>query len=174
MYLYVGNGFGIGMVIITIIVNYMFCYFPPSFFALLCFSFCFFFCCSKYFTQICLGLFVCFVCLYFCIFVCYHKTRKSFRRLLPWPRSKHPGSTFTRVAQFFLQSYQRYTTALVCLIVHVRVCVFCWLEQNPQNYTPFLCEKGSKPPGSDHTRAAEQTTCITKTAVKTTYVSIYG
>jgi len=34
--------------------------------------------------------------------------------------------------------------------------------------------EGSKPPGSDHTRAESQTTCIPKTVVQTTYVSIYG
>ena len=36
------------------------------------------------------------------------------------------------------------------------------------------CWEGSKPPGSDHTRAEAQTTCIPTTAVQTTYVSIYG
>jgi len=38
----------------------------------------------------------------------------------------------------------------------------------------LLCWEGSKSPGSDHTRAKAQTTCVRKTAVHTTYASIYG
>jgi len=38
----------------------------------------------------------------------------------------------------------------------------------------LLCWDDNEPPGSDHTRADAQTTCLPKTAAQTTYVSIYG
>ena len=63
---------------------------------------------------------------------------------------------------------------LKCLFVCLFVGLFvCWIKTR-QNILRLLCWEGSKPPGSDHTRAEAQTTCIPKTAVQTTYVSIYG
>ena len=50
------------------------------------------------------------------------------------------------------------------------VCLFvCW------NKTPkTILSLRSKPPGSDHTRAEAQATCVLKTAVHTTYLSNYA
>ena len=48
------------------------------------------------------------------------------------------------------------------------VCLFvCW-KKTPKTVLRLLCWEGSKPPGSDHTRAEAQTTCVTKTAAHTT------
>jgi len=52
------------------------------------------------------------------------------------------------------------------------VCLFVGIK--PQKLFFASCWEGSKPPGSDHTRAEAQTTCVPKTAAQTTYLSIYG
>jgi len=54
------------------------------------------------------------------------------------------------------------------------VCLFvCWNKLR-KAILRLLCWEGSKPTGSDHTRAEAQTTCVPKTAAHTTYLSIYG
>ena len=61
----------------------------------------------------------------------------------------------------------------ICLFVcDLLVCLF--VEIKPEKLYPTSCWEGSKPPGSDHTRAEAQTTCIPKTAAQATYLSIYG
>ena len=59
-----------------------------------------------------------------------------------------------------------FLTVFVCLFV-------CW-NKTRKTILRLLCWEGSKPPGSDHTRAEAQTTCVPKTAAQTTYLSIYG
>jgi len=50
------------------------------------------------------------------------------------------------------------------------VCLFvCW-NTTRKTTLGLLCWEGSKPHGSDHTRAEAQTTYVPKTAVQTTYV----
>jgi len=65
---------------------------------------------------------------------------------------------------FFLSFY------FVCLFV------LCWEGSKPpgsdHTRAEVLCWEGSKPPGSDHTRAEAQTTRVPKTAAQTTYWSI--
>ena len=55
----------------------------------------------------------------------------------------------------------------VCLFV----CLFVGI--NPEKICFASCWEGIQPPGSDYTRAEALTTCIPKTAVQTTYLSIY-
>jgi len=52
------------------------------------------------------------------------------------------------------------------------VCLFvCW-NKTRKTLLRLLCWEGSKPPGSDHTRAEAQITCVPKTAVHTMCLSI--
>ena len=159
------------MVIITSIINSMFCCFFPPFFVLLCFSFCFFFLFTVLYSD--LSRLVCFVlfCLFVSLFVIIKPENLFFVSYLGlevnplgvYPlgsRSSSCGPTKGTPPPLF-----------VCLFMF-----FCFVGWNKTRKTilRLLREEGSKPPGSDYTRAAEQTTCITKTAVQTTYVSIYG
>ena len=52
------------------------------------------------------------------------------------------------------------------------VCLFVGIKPE-KLYSASFCE-GSKPPGSNHTQAGAQTTCMPKTAAQTTYLSICG
>jgi len=53
-------------------------------------------------------------------------------------------------------------------------CLFvCW-NKTRKAILRLLCREGSKPPGSDDTRAEAQTTCLTKIAAQTTYLSMYN
>jgi len=62
---------------------------------------------------------------------------------------------WTLILSFFLGF--RYSFPFVCLFVGIK----------PEKLYPASCWEGSKPPGSDHTRAEAQTTCVPKTAPQT-------
>jgi len=50
------------------------------------------------------------------------------------------------------------------------ICFFVCLFIKPEKPYSASCWEGSKPPGSDHTQAEAQTTCIPKAAIQTTYI----
>jgi len=59
-------------------------------------------------------------------------------------------------------------------LLFMYACLFvCW-NKTRQTTLSLLGWEGSKPPGNDHTRTEAQTTCVSKTGVQTTYMSIYG
>jgi len=72
---------------------------------------------------------------------------------------------------FCCQNFQK--CCVPCLgIIFVCFCLFVGIK--PEKLYSASCWEGSKPPGSDHTRTETQTMCVPKTAVQTTYLSIYG
>jgi len=64
--------------------------------------------------------------------------------------------------EYFKSILARFLSLFVCLFVGIK----------PEKLYSASCWKGSKAPGSDHTRA-EAPTCVPKTAAQTTYLSIY-
>ena len=55
-------------------------------------------------------------------------------------------------------------------VYHFFVCLFiCW-NKTRKTILRLLCWEGKAPPGSDHTRAEAQTTCVPKTARKIPFV----
>ena len=110
--------------------------------------------------------------------MCFNFLSRTHRRTLGTHKA-YSGRTLTHLtseSSFFLRlTHLFHVLFLVILIpqnVCLFVCLFVCLNKTRKTILHLLCWEGSKTPGSDHTRAEAQTTCIPKTAVHTTYVSI--
>jgi len=119
---------------------------------------CVFFCCG---TRGSISLCFLFVCLFVGI-----KPGKLLYSASCVGRKVNPLKVITHEQRHKPRAYQRQFCLFVCLFV-------CW-NKTRKTILRLLCREGSKPPGSDHTRAEAQTACIPKTAVRTTYLSLYG
>jgi len=110
-----------------------------------------------------------FVCLFFCFFIYFFWVFGRHTASLPSTAGTHTGGVCLFLS-FFL-SWVSKTQPNHWTIVFLFVCLFVWIKPK-KLYSSWW--EGSKPCGSDHTRAEVQNTCIPKTGVQTTYVSIYG